>query len=357
MAANQTKQKVNLKQISERLGVSLATVSNALNHKRGVNTQTAAAVFRVAKELGYIKEDTISKIKFVIFRKNGLIIEDTPFFSLIFEGIEKECRALGYEVALSHLNQEEPDYVAQVRWLLNDSSSALIILGTELSDKDVKQFANASCPVLTLDFWCSDMTFNGVLINNTDSARMAVAYLISKGHREIGYLRGRFRIKAFHSRAQGYRFAMHAAELTVNPDHTVTVQTSILGAYEDMLAHIDSGAPLPTAFFADNDLMALGAMKALQERGYRIPQDVSIIGFDDISYSEIASPPLTTIRVPKQEMGQLAVRRVVEMMRDDNKIKTKIQVCTSFVERESVCELKKRGGSRDAEAKNERNSL
>ncbi len=351
MVDGQTKQKVNLKQISERLGVSLATVSNALNHKRGVNTETAAAVFRVAKELGYIKEDTISKIKFVIFRKNGLILEDTPFFSLVFEGIEKESRALGYEVALSHINQEEPDCLAQIRWLLNDSSSALIVLGTELTDKDIKQFTSAKCPVLTLDYWCGDMSFNGVLINNTDSARLAVSYLISKGHNKIGYLRGSFRIKAFHARAQGYRLAMQAAELDVNPDHIVTVQTSINGAYEDMLAHIGSGAPLPTAFFADNDMIALGVMKALQQCGYRIPEDVSIIGFDDISYSEISNPPLTTIRVPKQEMGQLAVRRVVEMMRDDNRIRTKIQVCTSFIERESVCDIKKKGANRDAKDK------
>lgn len=348
-----SKQKVNLKRISEQTGFSVATISNALNHKKGVNPETAATVFRVAKELGYIREDMISKIKFVLFKKNGMIIEDTPFFTLMFDGIEKECRAQGYEIVLSHLNQEEPDYEDQVKWLINDNSSAVIILGTELADKDVDLLRSAGCPLLTLDFWCSDMSINGVVINNDDSARMAVDYLIGKGHREIGYLRGRFRIKAFHARAYGYRLAMHRAELSIRPEHTVTLHTTISGAHRDMLAHLDSGVELPTAFFADNDMIALGAMKALLERGYRIPEDVSIIGFDDLPYSEISTPPLTTLRVPKQEMGKLSVRRIVEMMRDDSKIKTKIEVCTSFIERGSVRDLNRKEAGVHEEAEDE----
>ena len=108
-----------------------------------------------------------------------------------------------------------------------------------------------------------------------------------------------------------------------------------------MLEHLKQKPKLPTAFFADNDMIALGAMKALQEMGYRIPEDVSIVGFDDLPFSEISNPPLTTLRVPKQEMGRLAVRKLVEVINGNAKIKMKTQVCTAFIERASVSDKKK----------------
>lgn len=190
-----------------------------------------------------------------------------------------------------------------------------------------------------LDYWAGDMSFNGVLINNADSSRKAVEYLIQKGHKEIGYLRGSFRIKAFRSRAVGYGTAMQKANLPVKNENTVTLPTTLNGAYQEMLKYLQKKSKLPTAYFADNDMIALGAMKALQEMGYRVPEDVSLVGFDDLPFSEISSPALTTLRVPKQEMGKLAVRRVIDMIKkDDDQVNTKIQVCTKFIERNSVCE-------------------
>lgn len=332
--------KVSIKDISARTGFSPATVSNALNHKKGVNAETAAEIFRVAKELGYISESRIGKIKFVIFKRNGLIIDDTPFFSLLIDGIEKECRASGMEMVLCHLNYLDEDYEEQVNWLIHDDSSAVILLGTELMEEDVELYKNASCPFLMLDYWSWDMSFNGVLINNADSARTATEYLLRKGHREIGYLRGDFRIKAFRSRAVGYAAALNKAGIVPEKKYTVTLGTTINGAYEEMKLYLEREKKLPTAYFADNDMIALGAIRALQEKGYRVPEDISVVGFDDLPFCEIANPPLTTLRVPKQEMGRTAVRRIIEMINGYDNIKTKTQVCTLFVERESVRDLK-----------------
>lgn len=331
--------KVSIKQISEATGFSPATISNALNHKKGVNKETSAEVFRIAKELGYISEIRISKIKFVIYKRNGLIIDDSPFFSLMIDGVEKECRASGYEMVIQNLDRRNPDYEEQVKWLINDTASAVVLLGTELMEEDLEIYKGAKCPFLILDYWNSDMSFNGVLINNSDSARMAVEYLIGKGHNEIGYLRGSFRIKAFKSRAVGYRIAMNKHNLSLNTKHTFTLSTTLDGAYKDMGEQLKKRKELPTAFFADNDMIALGAMKALREAGYGIPEDISIIGFDDLPFCEIASPRLTTLRVSKQEMGQLAVRRIIDMMKYGGDTRTKIQVCTDFVERDSVRDL------------------
>jgi len=328
--------KINIKKISEQTGFSPATISNALNRKRGVNKDTSAMIVQAARELGYINDSNIQKIKLVMYKYNGLITDDTPFFPLMIDGFENECRTSGYEMVMCYLDRRAEDYDEQVRWLLNDTSSAVVLLGTEMQEEDIAAFKGAKCPIITLDYWSSDMAFNGVAINNSDSARLAVEYLINKGHKDIGYLRGAFRIKAFRSRAIGYKLTMNAHDLPAPGKYTITLDTTMEGAYRDMAKYLQAKPELPTAFFSDNDMIALGAMKALQEFGYRIPEDISIIGFDDLPFCEIATPRLTSLRVPKQEMGQIAVRRMIEVIKEVNTVRTKIQVCTDFVERDSV---------------------
>ncbi|MEG1847727.1 MAG: LacI family DNA-binding transcriptional regulator [Lachnospiraceae bacterium] len=331
--------KTNIKEMSQITGFSPATISNALNHKKGVNKETAAEVIRVAKEMGYISESSITKIKLVVYKKNGLIIEDTPFFSLITDGFEKECRACGYDMMMCYLDSRSEEYEAQVNKLMHDTSAGIVLLGTELDHDDFEIFKQGKCPLITLDYWNSDMYCNSVFINNVDSARGAVDYLIQKGHREIGYLKGDFRIKAFQSRGNGYKTAMTKRELPIDSDYIVTLSTTMDGAYKDMITHLSRKPNLPTAFFSDNDMIALGAMKALQEFGYQIPEDISMIGFDDLPFCEIASPRLTSLRVPKQEMGRVAARRMAELIREGEDIKLKIQVCTEFIERDSVKDI------------------
>ncbi len=330
--------KVSIKQISESTGFSLATVSIALNHKKGVNKNTSDQIFKAARELGYQEENSISKVKFVKYKKNGLIVDDTPFFTLMIDGASEECRKHGLDMVVSTIDSRDDNYEDQVHWLLNDRSAAVILLGTELMDEDMNLFRGAACPFLLLDNWCEDMSFNAVLINNADSARMATQYLIGMGHTKIGYLRGSFRINAFRSRASGYRSAMNLASLPVDKTYTVTLQPTMDGSYRDMKRHLETNPELPTAFFADNDMIALGAMKAMAESGIRIPDDVSIIGFDDLTFSAISSPGLTTLRVSKQEMGETAVRRLLETMEGESS-HLKIQICTEFVERGSVKDI------------------
>ncbi len=328
--------KASIKQISEMTGYSPATISNALNRKKGVNSETAQEVFRVAKEIGYIQENDIKKIVFVMYKSSGLIIEDTPFFSLMIDGFQNECRNSGYDMVISYLDKRKDDYEALLKSITNDLDSAIVLLGSELMGNDFEDFRDAKGLLMTLDYWSDDMSRNGVLINNEDSARKAVDYLIEHGHKDIGYLKGSFRIKAFRSRAVGYRISMNKHTLPVNKEYTVTLSTTMDGAYKDMLTYLEKKPKLPSAYFADNDMIAFGAMKALKESGYRIPEDVSIIGFDDLPYCEIVSPRLTSLRVPKQEMGKMAVRRMLEMIKYGDNVKAKTQVCTEFIERDSV---------------------
>lgn len=335
--------KPNIRMISRITGYSPATVSNALNRKKGVNKETAEEIFRVANEIGYSNEAKISKIRFVIYKRNGSIIDNSPFFSNLLEGVEAECREYGYELIISNLDRRSDFYDQRLEEILNDRTTAVIMLGTEATDEDFDSFLTAKCPIVILDSWSTSMNFNGILINNSDSAKNAVEYLLKKGHREIGYLKGKFRIKAFNARATGYTRALYKHGIAFNEQYIVTLSTTMDGAYKDMLLYLNQRPKLPTAFFADNDMIALGAMKALIEKGYRVPEDISLIGFDDLDSCEISTPRLTTIRVFKQEMGQLAVRRLKDVMKDGNGIKSKIQICTEFIERDSVKDLTNKG--------------
>ncbi len=156
---------------------------------------------------------------------------------------------------------------------------------------------------------------------------MATEYLLQKGHRRIGYLRGEFRMKAFRFRAVGYATALNKAGLVPEKRYTVTLSTTINGAYEDMKAYLKTGPELSTAYFADNDMVALGAIRALQEKGYQVPEDISVVGFVTCRSVIFAiNPPLTTLRVPKQEMGRVAVRRILEVINGTDNTKTKTQV-------------------------------
>lgn len=332
--------KVSIRDLSKMTGFSPATISNALNHKKGVNRETSEEIFRVARETGYLSANAVTKIRLLMFKKNGQIIEDTPFFQSLIEGFEEECHRLGYEMVISRVDQREKEYPTQVKELLQEQGAAVVVLATEMMDGDLEPYRNAPCPLVILDHWSESMEFNAVLINNADAARMMTEHLLEYGHREIGYLRGSFRIKGFRSRFVGFQTALKKKKVPYKEEYTVTLGTSLNQAYRDMLKYLESNPPLPTAFFADNDMIALGAMKALQEKGYRIPDDVSIAGFDDLPFSEISSPALTTLRVPNREMGKIAVRRLSELIEGiaPDAI-TKTQVCPRIVYRNTVKHL------------------
>ncbi len=331
--------KPSIKQLSKMTGYSPATISNALNQKSNVNQETASKIRQAARETGYINESAISNICLIVCKTHGKVLNDTPFFSSLISGVESECRTLGYGTTIRHLDRAAPNFDGLLQQILNDRTAANLVLATEFTEDDAKLFLQAESPVVLLDTWLEDMNFDTVGIDNTDSTFNASLYLIRKGHTRIGYLKSNVPINNFIYREFGYRRAMQRYELEIDPEYAVLLSPSMDGSYKDMKEFLTAHTDLPTAFVSDNDNIALGACKALQDSGYRIPEDISVIGFDDMPFCEIASPPLTTVRVFKQAMGEEAVRRLVQVIRSGSKTKVKSQICTEFIERESVRNL------------------
>ena len=154
-------------------GFSPATVSNALNHKKGVNKETADIIFRAARDSGYLTESSVTKIKLVIFRKNGQIVDDTPFFPQLIRGFEQECRHYGYEMVLCNVDQRDKNYLQELQDIFSEPGSASVVLASEMMEGDLEPFRKVTCPLVILDHWTESMDFNAVLINNADAARMA----------------------------------------------------------------------------------------------------------------------------------------------------------------------------------------
>lgn len=205
---------------------------------------------------------------------------------------------------------------------------------------DLEYFTGINKPIILLDSYFKHEDYDFVLINNTSASYKATSYLINNNHREIGYLHSSVYINNFYYREQGFREAISDNNLEYNPDYVFELEPTLEGSYKDMKKLLKTRLNnLPTAFFADNDIIAFGALRAMKEFGLEIPEGISIIGFDDMPYCLISNPRLTTIRVFKQEIGRLAVKRLLEKINQKDGIIQKIEVATALVERDSVKRL------------------
>lgn len=332
--------KVGVRDISRKTGFSPATVSNALNRKRGVSKETAEKIIQAARDLGYQRQGRLNRIQFVIARKSGRVLDESFFHPVVIEGIEREAKRHDLPTTYVTLDLDNASSRLQIREMCSDPTGAIILLGTEMWEEDYKPFYDAAAPLVVVDGWCSHRFLESIVISNETSAYKAVCHLIEKGHTKIGYLRGNPQIRNFPLRYRGYLSAMEEAGLPVDKAFQIEVGTTLSSALADMNAWLDAGHALPTAFFADNDVLAVGASQALIKHGYSVPDDVSLIGFDDLSFASIASPPLTTIRVPKVEIGELAVRRIIDQTSSEANYTCVTHVSSTFVERESVAECK-----------------
>ncbi|AZO95824.1 LacI family DNA-binding transcriptional regulator [Halocella sp. SP3-1] len=338
-----TIKKVNLDDIAATAGVSKATVSNALNDKKGVSEQTKEEILRIASDMGYKKANSNNgsngekkAVRIILYKKHGYVYSDTPFFANLIEGIQKECRVEDYEMMVTHLTEGLDDFGSIIQDIKNDESSGYLILATEMIKEDLEQFKVLNKPLVLLDSYFKHEDFDFVLINNFEAAFKATNYLIQHGHSRIGYLHSSVYINNFYYRKQGFRSTLQEHGIEINEKYQFNLEPTLEGSYRDMSEFLKHNPALPTAFFADNDIIAFGAMKALQEKGIKIPEEVSIIGFDDMPYCEISTPKMTTVRVPKQYYGGLVVKRLIEKINNNDLQNQKIEINTELIARESV---------------------
>lgn len=331
---------VKLVDIANKADVSISTVSLALNNKDGVSDVKRDEILRIAEEMGYPIKDFDEEeraIRFAIYKRHGNVVSDTPFFAKLIEGVQRQCRLNKYDLSISHISHDEDDLEDIIKNINNDKSKGLLLLATEMLEDDLNYFSNLKKPLIILDSYFKHQENDYVLINNTEAASKATLHLIENGHQEIGYLHSSIYINNFWYRKRGFEEALRERNIKYNKDYLFEMKPTMEGAYQDMKSILNSGnVKLPTAFFADNDIIAFGAIRALKEYGMKIPEDISVIGFDDMPFCEISDPRLSTVKVFKVEMGRLAVKRLIEKIDKVDCIRQKIEVGTELVIRDSV---------------------
>ncbi len=334
---------VKVKDIAEALGLSPATVSLAINNRPGVNPETRERVLEAVRTLGYEKVSARSPayamhtLHFVIFKQRATAGLDTSFFSEMMEGVERQADLAGANLMITYINAEE-NIPQKLAALTTVGSRGVILLATELTPAHIEGFLSVKIPMVVLDAYFEGLPLDCVTINNAQGAYLATTYLASRGHTRIGYLTSKVRTVNFSERHEGFRKAFRKLGMTRLP-FTFQLTPSIEGACEDMKAYLRKGPEMPTAFFADNDILAAGAMRALKEMNLRVPEDVSIVGFDDIPLCKLLDPPLTTVSVPKKRLGSLAVERLYQKIEKNAPEFIKIEVGTTLVERSTVRKL------------------
>ncbi|MDU6340449.1 MAG: LacI family DNA-binding transcriptional regulator [Clostridium sp.] len=332
--------KVLIQDIAKKANVSAGTVSNALNNRKGISEEKREYILKIAKEMGYFKKGRNNIIRLLMINKKAQVLGDTPFFSELIRGIEMECSEQGFELLINQIyiedNSTSLDDVLKV-----DSVDGILLLATEIDLDDLKMFKNLSIPVVILDTVFKDQEFDYVAINNVDAAYDIVTYMIKRGHKNIGLINSVQQINNFRERKLGYTQALEYNNLIMRPENEVLVEPSLEGAYEDMREFLSEymkydNEEFPTAFFAVNDNIALGAMKAIHEMGFN---DVSIAGFDDLPLCNFCSPTLSTVRVDKQYLGKTAIVRLIEKINNNDEGRKKILIGTKVIERESIKEI------------------
>lgn len=329
------------KEIAKRLNLSEAAVSMALNGKPGVSTKTRKKILEMAQELHYdfsrinMNKKKSGSIYYIVYKKYGSVVTSSEFFSSVESYIQKCCHDAGYRLVQKQL-MDGDNIQHQIETAIGHDCIGIILLGTEMYREDFFPFAYIKQPLVLLDAYFPSAKMDCVLINNVEGAYQATRYLIQKRQKMPGYLHSSYQIYNFQERYAGYKKALKDSGMPLSDARIHLLPPSMEGAYKEMLHILDSDVPIADCYFADNDLIAAGAMKAFKSRGYTIPQDVGIIGFDNVPLCTYLEPNLSSMHVPVSYMCQLAVRQLDDAIKENNHAPLRIEVATNLVRRSSV---------------------
>ena len=327
-------QRVTIHDVARTAGVSVATVSKVINGRYGVAARTSERVQQVIDDLGY--ESSLVARSLRSHRTNVigiLVAEFEPFSTEILKGTSQAITDTGYELLAYSGGGRAGNTVGWERRYLSRLSGTLID-GAILVTPTVVE-PGSSCPVVAIDPHTGPQGMPTVDSDSYAGAHAATAHLLGLGHRRIGFLGGRADLESSRQREEGYRAALAEAGIAVDPGLMRVAGYRRASAHEPAreLLTLDER---PTAIFAANDLSAIGTMDVASELGISIPDDLSLIGFDNIHESALTTPALTTINQPIQEMGSAAVDLLVHLINGSGDRDTHVRLPTELVERGST---------------------
>lgn len=335
------KKKCTIYDVAKIAGVSPSTISRAMNTPEIVAEDTRQKVMNAVKELAYIPNMMAASMPRRRTNYIGLIIPDITnvFFSNLVRGVQDVCEKHGYGVLVVNSDDSQKKEGRYLKLLYSRRVDGVILTVAGYREKEFPEEELSllkKMNIVLIDREINGMTTPIVKVNNFAGAYSAVKYLLTMGHRKIMYLAGIEGTRTNQEREKGYLSALKEARISWKKELTADFRLDT--AYQKIIVYwpqLQNSGDLPTAIFAANDLMAIGALKAFAQLKVRVPEDISIIGFDDIPFSDCTYPPLTTIAQPTYLIGQKAVETLIKLI-NKKKIKKSVEFETELIERGSV---------------------
>ncbi len=305
-----------IKDVARAAGVSVATVSRVYNGSARVREDTREHVRQVATDLGYSPNGAARSLITSRSHTIGVLLPDLygEFFSEVIRGIDLAAHRGKYHLLLSSARHEGPELEAALR-SMRGRVDGLIVMSPELDAGAARRSLPENFPVILLNTPANDAAYGSMAVQNFEGARAMVSHLAGLGHRRIALIRGAERNFDAAERLRGYRAGLDAAGITPDP------ALEYAGDFSEESGHAAAGAMLrrserPTAVFAANDCMAIGALSAFREAGLRVPQDIALGGFDDIPMGRYMEPALTSVHVDTSALGERATMRLLDALQD-----------------------------------------
>jgi LacI family transcriptional regulator/LacI family repressor for deo operon, udp, cdd, tsx, nupC, and nupG len=332
-----------LRDVAEKAGVSTATVSRVLNNAPNVNPETRSRVEKAIKALNFKPSRVAQRLRIKDGHRKmiGLVVPDiqNPFYVEVVRGVEDKAYANNYALLMCNFAQDEIKEKLYLDIMKSESVDGLIVAPVHERDKDVQDLVLSGLPIVCVDRGLSDLDVDVVLVDNEQGAYDAVNYLIKLGHTRIAYIGGLPTIPTSRQRRMGYESALK--------DNNLKLDESLIkfGDSKHESGKVLAGELLqmkdpPTALFTGNNLITLGALETIHSRGLNVPNDISILGFDDMPWSISLNPPLTAVSQPGYEIGRRAADMLFQRIAEPEQGSAKIVLKTKLIIRQSCSEKK-----------------
>jgi LacI family transcriptional regulator len=345
MAKRVIPSKVTIVQVAEKAGVSLGTVSRVMNNDAHVAPETRERVSAVMREMGYVANRQARGLKGNRTNVIGVLAPDlgTGYIGEILHGVDAELGLHQMDLMLFTTHRTATKEVSYVANMVQGMVDGLLVILPRNPADYTGTLTSRNFPFVLIDHQGTGNPCPAVGATNWQGAYNATEYLIKLGHRRIGFITGSMDLGAAIDRLEGYKSALQVHHIPEDPQLIYEGTFFQPDGYAGGSALMDLKNP-PTALFASNDVMAMGVMDAIRERGLHIPEDVSIVGFDDIPQAAMVRPALTTVRQPLDEMGRLATQMLIDQLKNPEKEFGRIELPTELIVRDSTLSPKDKAG-------------